>query len=355
MNAVTKTTMNVPAHLAGRIGKASKLADVAAAGIGTGGIDYPRISIKGGRFRIVEGGVETVMDSSTIEVIVVGASRLLTKQWYAKAWTPDAEAVAPDCFSLNGVRPDPASSSPQADMCAECEHNVWGSKITPQGTKIKACPDQKRVAVVAADDPAGPVYLLTITPAALTSWAQYSKKLKMHGVSPDLLRTKVSFDTSASFPKLMFSNGDFNDADTQAIIDGVVDNDSVRHVLGDDDEGAVAEVPKPAAKPALVRAAKPAPVEEVVEEEEAAPVEEPAKPAARGFGKTKAAAAEPAEEVADKPAARGFGKAAPAKAAPAKAARPAAKAAQVTSAATLSADIEDMIRANTAGDAADDA
>jgi hypothetical protein len=348
MNEIIKTTMNIPAHLAGRIGKASKLADTAAAGIGTGGIDYPRISIKGGRFRIVEGGAETVMDSSTIEVVVVGASRLLTKQWYAKAWTPDAEAVAPDCFSLNGLRPDPASTSPQADMCAECEHNVWGSKITPQGTKIKACPDQKRIAVVAADDPSGPVYLLTITPAALTSWAQYSKKLKMHGVSPDLLRTKVSFDTSASFPKLIFSNGDFNDAGTQATIDSVVDNDAVRHVLGDDDNGDVAEVPKPAAKPALVRAAKPAPVEEVVEEEEAAPVEEPAKPAARGFGKTKAAA-EPDEEVATKPAARGFGKSAPAKAA-----RPAAKAVQATSAKTLSADIENMIRANsTAGDTDD--
>ena len=353
MNEIIKTTMNIPAHLAGRIGKASKLADTAAAGIGTGGIDYPRISIKGGRFRIVEGGAETVMDSSTIEVIVVGASRLLTKQWYAKAWTPDAEAVAPDCFSLNGLRPDPASTSPQADMCAECEHNVWGSKITPQGTKIKACPDQKRIAVVAADDPAGPVYLLTITPAALTSWAQYSKKLKMHGVSPDLLRTKVSFDTSASFPKLIFSNGDFNDAGTQATIDSVVDNDAVRHVLGDDDNGDVAEVPKPAAKPAakpaLVRAAKLAPVEEVVEEEEAAPVEEPAKPAARGFGKTKAAA-EPTEEVVDKPAARGFGKAAPSKAA-----RPDTKAVQATSAKTLSADIENMIRANSIAGDTDDA
>ena len=353
MNEIIKTTMNIPAHLAGRIGKASKLADTAAAGIGTGGIDYPRISIKGGRFRIVEGGAETVMDSSTIEVVVVGASRLLTKQWYAKAWTPDAEAVAPDCFSLNGLRPDPASTSPQADMCAECEHNVWGSKITPQGTKIKACPDQKRIAVVAADDPAGPVYLLTITPAALTSWAQYSKKLKMHGVSPDLLRTKVSFDTSASFPKLIFSNGDFNDAGTQATIDSVVDNDAVRHVLGDDDNGDVAEVPKPAAKPAakpaLVRAAKLAPVEEVVEEEEAAPVEEPAKPAARGFGKTKAAA-EPTEEVVDKPAARGFGKAAPSKAA-----RPDTKAVQATSAKTLSADIENMIRANSIAGDTDDA
>ena len=131
MSNITVTNMSVPAHLASRVGKASKLADTATAGIGSGAMDFPRISIKGGRFRIVEGGAETVMESSTIEVIVVGASRLLTKQWYSKPWTPDAEAVAPDCFSLDGVRPSSESSSPQSDLCAECEHNVWGSKITP--------------------------------------------------------------------------------------------------------------------------------------------------------------------------------------------------------------------------------
>jgi hypothetical protein len=99
MNDLIPTNIQVPAHLADKIGKPSALADSLMGGMANeGGDAYPRISIKGSRFRIVEGKNETVLDSNVLEAVIVGANPKLSKTWYEKAWTPDAESTAPDCF-----------------------------------------------------------------------------------------------------------------------------------------------------------------------------------------------------------------------------------------------------------------
>lgn len=294
MSNLVPANIQVPAHLAARIGTPSLLAQSMAGGLGTGGESIPRISIKGARFRIVEGDTETVLDSTTIDVVIVGANPRLSKTWYAKAWTPDSEPQAPDCFSLDGIGPDPQSTQPQNDLCASCPQNAWGSKVTPQGQQIKACADQKRLAVVSADDPTGPVYLLQVTPAALKGLNQYQKELAMRGIAPEIVRTRISFDTDASFPKLKFGFGGFNDADVQTAVDPLFDSAQVKEITGEVLRQAVA-VPKIAApapvapKPAVVEAA-PAPTP---------PVEEQPAPAKRGFGAPKKAAAPaPAATVA---------------------------------------------------------
>jgi hypothetical protein len=270
----------------------------------TGGLSsgnsFPRISIKGARFRIVEGDTETVLESTTLDVVVVGANPRLSKTWYAKQWTPDSEPQSPDCFSLDGIGPDAESKDPQNDVCASCPQNAWGSKVTPQGQEIKACADLKRLAVVSADDPSGPVYLLSVTPAALKGLNQYQKELSVRGIPPEIVKTRVSFDTDASFPKLKFTFGGFLEADTQEIVDKLFGSDEVKEVTGESARQAVA-VPKIAApqvapKPA-VRAAVP------VEEPAPAPAPAPAAAPKRGFGAPKAEAA-PAAKAAAKPTAK---------------------------------------------------
>ena len=134
MSNLIPTNIKVPAHIAARIGQPSALAQSLAGGIGNGG-DFPRISIKGARFRIKEGDAETVLQETSLDVVIVGANPRLSKTWYSKQWTPDAEPSAPDCYSLDGVRPHPDSADMQNDLCATCPHNAWGSKITPQGVK----------------------------------------------------------------------------------------------------------------------------------------------------------------------------------------------------------------------------
>jgi hypothetical protein len=298
MSNIIPANIKVPAHLAARMGQPSALAQALSGGI-SGGSDFPRISIKASRFRVIEDGTETVLNQTHLDVVVVGANPRLSKTWYAKEWNKDAEPTAPDCFSLDGMTPHPDSTAPQNDLCASCPQNAWGSKIAPNGQQLKACSDKKRLAVVAADDARGPVYLLEVTPAALKGLNAYQKELSVRGIAPEIVRTRVSFDTDASFPKLMFGFGGFLDEDTMAAVDGLFGSDQVQEITGEQAPVAVAK-PAPAAKPAPVKAAPKAVEPEPEAEEEPAP----APAAKRGFGAAKPAAAAPAAKpVAAKPAA----------------------------------------------------
>ena len=293
MSNIVPTNIQVPAHLAGKVGQPSALSQSISAGI-SAGQEYPRISLKGSRFRIVEGGTETVLDTTTLDIVIVGANPKLSKTFYSKAWDKDAEATAPDCYSLDGIKPHPESDSPQNDMCASCPHNAWGSKIGPQGQQLKACTDQKRLAIVAADDPEGPVYLLQVTPAALKGLNAYHKELSMRGIPAEVVKTKISFDTDASFPKLQFGFGGFLDEDTYAAVEPLFGAENVLEITGEQ-QPEVASAPSTPRKAAVI--AKPEPEPEVVIEEPVA--EEKPK---RGFGAAKPApAAKPKAAAKPKP------------------------------------------------------
>lgn len=285
MTDLIPVNLQVPAHLAGRVGQPSALAQSLSGGI-TGGDGFPRISIKSGRFRIVENGTETVLPSLELNVIVVGANPKLSKTWYSKQWQPDAEPSAPDCFSLDGIRPHADSTDPQNDLCASCPQNAWGSRITQQGAEVKACADQKRLAVVAADQPDGSIYLLQVTPAALKGLNAYQKELAMRGIAPEIVKTKVSFDTDASFPKLKFSFGGFIDEATQSAVDKLFGTPRVLEITGE--TSSPANLTKLENKPILVKpAVAPAP-----QPTTPAP-QQVAQPATHGFGQPTPPKAEP--------------------------------------------------------------
>jgi len=350
-NDLISMTANVPAHLVGRIGTSSALGDSLGGGI-TMGAEYPRISIKGSRFRIIEGGVESILDTMALQVVIVGCNPGVSKAWYATAWNPDAsEGNAPDCYSMAGVQPNSDSTQPQSDMCATCPQNAFGSRTTLQGTKVKACADQKRLAVVAADDPSGSIYLLQATPAALKGLKAYQVELTRHGIAPEIARTKVSFDTDASYPKLKFEFGGYVAAEAQAIIDARLDDKVIHEITGE----ALAEAASVAQAPASVVAEAPP----VVPTPPAASLATTAAPEpvvekkATGFGPAAPVetAVAPVETAAPAAVASGFGAATPAEtpvpaAAPAVAEEPVA--APVVAAATsdmsgLAADIANLI------------
>jgi hypothetical protein len=300
MSNIVPVNIQVPAHLAGRVGVPSVLGAALTGGLSTG-TSHPRISIKGARFRIVEGDTETVLDSTNLDVVIVGANPRLSKTWYAKEWNKDAEPAAPDCFSLDGIGPDAESASPQNDLCASCPQNAWGSKVTPTGQQVKACADQKRLAVVAADDPTGPVYLLSVTPAALKGLNQYHKELTIRGIPAEVVKTRVSFDTDASFPKLKFTFGGFLDEETQQVVDQLFGSEQVKEITGENTRQTVA-VPQLPAAPAPAPVA-PKPAVKAAPAVEPAPAPAPAQAAPkRGFGAPKAAAPAPAPAPAAKPA-----------------------------------------------------
>jgi len=315
MSNIVPSNIQIPAHLAKVVGQPSALSAALAGGL-AGGAEYPRISIKGSRFRIVEGGAETVLEDTKLSVVIVGANPRLSKTYYAKQWTPDSEPASPDCYSLDGIRPHGDSSDPQNDTCANCPMNAWGSKVTPMGQQIKACADQKRLAVVASNDPTGPVYLLQITPAALKGLGSYQKELSMRGIPVEAVKTVVTFDTDASFPKLMFKFGGFLEEDEYAAVEELFGSDKVLEITGEKEAAAAAPKPEPKAAAKPVAKPKPAPEPEPEEEapapkrgfgakpaavEEEAPAPKPkaaAKPAAKPAPKVEKAGANLADEIA---------------------------------------------------------
>lgn len=228
---VTLENTSVPAHVAARIGKESKLSVAMAGGISAGSV--PRISIKGGRFRIVEDGNETLMPVLELNVVVVGANPRLSKIFYAKQWTTDQEPTNPDCFSLDAIKPDASATSPQNLQCVDCPHNAWGSRTTPNGSQVKACTDQKRLAVVAFEDVGGPIYLIQVPPASLRGLNVYHKELSRRGIPPEVVATRITLDSDASFPKLVFNFGGFLSAEQQPLVDKLFGAEAVLEVTGE--------------------------------------------------------------------------------------------------------------------------
>ena len=172
------------------------------------------ISFKGKVWRVKYKGEEKIVRHpesgdpmpSLVAVIVKGSPQI-SKIYYPGAYTEGSDD-APDCYSIDGVRPDPSSPSVQSPTCASCPRNVWGSKVTEQGNKTKACADSRRLAVVPYPDLknenfGGPL-LLRVPPASLQELDSYNKDLQRMGLPYQAVVTKISFDHELAYPKLKF-------------------------------------------------------------------------------------------------------------------------------------------------------
>lgn len=230
---VVPSDITIPEHLANVVGQPSKLS--AALGGGLPAVaGYPRISIKGARFCIYEHGTELVLDDLTLAVVIVGANPILSKAYHAKQPPTDIGSPSPDCYSLDGIRPAAEAAAPQNDNCAGCPMNAWGSRATPLGRQIKACADHKRLAVVSATDPAGPIYLLQATLASLRNLRTYQKELSKKGIPLEVVSTVISFDYDESGdPTLIFRFGRFLDENEYNFSKELVGSDKVHEVTGE--------------------------------------------------------------------------------------------------------------------------
>ena len=192
-------------------------------------MNIQRISIRGKEFTSSDGYVST----ATLNTVIVGANPNLSKSWYKEDWTEDSTTTTPDCYSLDGIAPSKYSNEPQNDICASCPQNAWGSRTTPTGQKVKACSDQKRLAIVLADKPDGEVYLLQVAPASLKSLNAYQKELTMRGIIPEISKTRLSFDIDVPYPRVRFSFGGFNTNENQSVVDKLLGTEQVMIITGE--------------------------------------------------------------------------------------------------------------------------
>lgn len=220
--------MNVPAHIAARIAERDKTGQksILTSAIVGEGLDIPRISLKASRFRLVDGGVETVV-GHLLDVIIVGANPKISKVYYPNQYDSKQENDPPACFSNDGVRPDSSVQNPVCDSCANCPNNVLGSKITPTGAKSKLCADQRHLAVVAAADPRK-VYSLTVPVSGMKALREYFKDLANYNISPEEVVTELGFDDEASYPKLVFRQKSFVQEKALPLVDQLINSDDTK-------------------------------------------------------------------------------------------------------------------------------
>lgn len=258
--------------------------DELSSGVTTG---FPVLSFRGKVWRMKKGGEEqALLDENgdprpSIELVLVKGSPRLSKIYYATGYE-EGSTEAPTCFSMDGVRPDPSVQDKQSDLCATCPHNVWGSKITPQGTKTKRCADARRLAVIGTGDLTNNLgrpdevtpMLLRIPGASLAPLKEYAERtLGARGYNYFAVVTRLGFDTSTSYPKLTFRPVRvLTEQEYKTVVALRSDNDNVARVLNDhgdlliatpseeeqhDHDGAEQEAPKAAPTPEPKPAAKP--------------------------------------------------------------------------------------------------
>jgi hypothetical protein len=245
--------------------------EAAAAGLGAG--MHPRISIKGGRFTLIDaGGVKYPWPHLTLPIVVVGANPNPSKVYYEGNYDPDV-TTPPTCYSDNGAAPSKDATKKMARTCAECTLGAWGSSTSEMtGKSTKACNDKKKLAVIVVGDTAELVYELQIPPMSLKVWAKYCGFVGSNTV-PDGSRkcdlsdivTNVSFDPEQTFV-LQFDAGAWLDmvgADGQiynnsapdggaaiaARIDDIWDSEMWQEIVGFKDQPWTGALPAPEARP----------------------------------------------------------------------------------------------------------
>lgn len=306
MNPVARGISNLPAHIQAAQGEMD--ANVAA------NSSLPQLRFKGKVWTVDMAGDQNVLTQSDgetplgiVKVVILGANPSRSRAWYQGSYDPD-KAAAPDCHSLDGVRPDDDVESPPANSCAACPMSKKGSKVTDNGKPSTACVAHKRVAVVPSTQldfeplflrlPQTSIWAGEDAENANKGWYAFDAYLKFLGdrgcKNTALVSTAVKFDVKEAYPKLLFkAEGWLSEGDV-AVVRGLIEEKGpeISAITGVPLEGTapVAHITPPKTTRVV------APVVEEEEEEVAAPVVKP-KP------KPKAKAAPVVEEEEAAPAA----------------------------------------------------
>lgn len=145
---------------------------------------------------------------SSIEVVILKAAGHLSKIFYESGYV-EGSTAQPDCWSSNGVTPDANAPKKQHSACATCPQNIFGARITQNGSKGKACSDSKRLAIVPLEDIDNEVFggpmLLRVPAASLGDLATFGTKMQALGYPYNSIGIRISFDIKEAYPKFVFS------------------------------------------------------------------------------------------------------------------------------------------------------
>jgi len=216
----------------------NELSDTAKALTGGGvGTSTKRISIKGGVFRLLAGGKEIAsIDERFLDVIIVKAAPKVSRIFYAKSYDGD-NITGPDCWSNDGERPDASAENKQGTTCMSCPQNIAGSG---QGNS-RACRYQQRLAVVLENNIEGDILQLTLPATSVFGKEDGDKRplqafarnlaLQNPPISPEMIVTRMKFDTKAEAPKLHFAPSRWLTDEEYAIVKTQGDSDEAKRAV----------------------------------------------------------------------------------------------------------------------------
>lgn len=204
MTLFSKGGNTLPAHLKNLELDATTKALMGGSGNGGG----KRISIRGNVFRMMVDGKEIAQNEDrAMNIIIAAANANVSRTFYAGTYQ-EGQAMAPTCWSNDGVTPDIKAEQPQASKCASCAQNIKGSG---QGDS-RACRFSQRLAVLLENDIRGDIYQLTLPAQSIFGAAEngkmplqsYAKFLGSHGLPVTAVVTEMRFDTASATPRLTF-------------------------------------------------------------------------------------------------------------------------------------------------------
>lgn len=250
----------LPAHLQSTLGAASN--DELSGGVSQG---YPVLSYKGKTWALSQGGQRTIImrpnsvdePASALEVVIVKANPNLSKVYYVGGFVEGSDAK-PACYSNDGHAPAADATSPQSPSCQTCPRNMWGSRITENGSKGKECADSRRVAVAPSGDIGNPM-LLRVPAATLKDLAAYADMLKRRNAPYQAVVTRIAFDPSVAHPKFTFKALRWLSAEEANKVAETMNLDVIGHITGAVERGTPVPQDALGVAPAHVQAAIAAP------------------------------------------------------------------------------------------------
>ena len=107
------------------------------------------------------------------------------------------------CMSLDGITPSEDAPFAQAKKCIVCTQNQWGSRITPNGKRAKACGEFAYLDLLSPDD-IRYTYQMRVPPTSLRAIRDYKKLLVSRGHSLKSVVTKVDTHSQETHDLLSF-------------------------------------------------------------------------------------------------------------------------------------------------------
>jgi len=193
-----------------------------------------QLTFKGKVWRAIVNGDEHVQTNadgdplSTIKVVILTVNKDRSRAYYEGEFK-EGENRAPSCWSANGQTPDKEVAEPVSGGCADCPMAAKGSRISANGRPGVACTSFKNLVVIPVTDLRFPALRLRLPQTSIwdkntegqewMAYDQYVDSLRAKAI-PNLavVVTKIKFDPSMAYPKLVFAPDFTHDDKTKAFL-----------------------------------------------------------------------------------------------------------------------------------------